>query len=112
MLNLNLKRVFALRGIDNPAAFMINAGIVRATANNLLGQQTSVVKIEHLGLLCRLLNCTPNDFFEWQTESKNALPESHSLNNLKRSQSVQAIRSMVKDIPLEKMEELIGGQNS
>lgn len=112
MLRLNLKRVFALRGVDNPAAFMIEAGIVRQTANNLLKQQTSVVKIEHLELLCRKLNCTPNDFFEWQTDSANALPESHSLNNLKRTQTAQVIQSMVKDIPLEKMEELLSGQNS
>ena len=111
MLRFNLKRVFALRGVDNPVAFMIEAGMIRQTANNLLKQQTSIVKIEHLELLCRKLNCTPNDFFEWQPDAANALPEKHSLNSLKRSLPAQGIINLVKDIPLEKMEELIGGQN-
>ena len=110
MLKLNLKRVFALRGIDKPVAFMIEAGIIRATAGNLVKQHASGVKIEHLEILCRLLNCTPNDFFEWQADGADALPEKHSLNNLKRAQTAQGIMNLVKDLPLEKVEEMIGGQ--
>jgi DNA-binding Xre family transcriptional regulator len=110
MLKFNLKRVFALRGVIDPVPFMIEAGFIRQTANNLLNQQTSLVKIEHLEILCRALNCTPNDFFEWQADSSNVVPESHSLNNLKRAQTAQNIQTMIKDIPLEKMEELLGGK--
>lgn len=111
MLRFNLKRVFALRGIDNPVAFMIDAGMIRQTANNLLKQQTSIVKIEHLELLCRKLNCTPNDFFEWQADAGTILPEKHSLNSLKRNLPAQGIMNLVKDIPLERVEELINEQN-
>jgi DNA-binding Xre family transcriptional regulator len=106
MLSLNLKRVFALRGIENPGAFMVNAGIGRQTATNLLRQQTSIVKIEHLALLCRLLNCTPNDFFEWHGGDAHALHEKHALNNLKRHQVANNGNS-IKDIPLEQVEEMI-----
>ncbi len=42
MLYLKLQRVFALRGIDNPAFFMVSNGINRQTTNNLLKQDTSV----------------------------------------------------------------------
>lgn len=112
MLRLNLKRVFALRGVENPMNFMMDAGIIRATADNLLRQRTSLVKLEHLEILCRALNCTPNDFFEWSADNTNALPETHSLNSLKRARTAQDIQSMVKDIPLEKVEEMLGKQNS
>lgn len=108
MLRFNPKRVFALRGIENSALFMVEAGIVRQTTNNLLNQQTSVLKIEHIELLCRLLNCTPNDFFEWQEDK--TLPEKHSLNSLKRNQNVQNIRAMMKDIPLDAVEKMIEGE--
>lgn len=104
MLSFNLKRVFALRGIENPAAFMVEAGIVRQTTNNLLRQETSLVKIEHLELLCRLLNCTPNDFFEWHDDK--SLPEKHSLNTLKRSRSAQSIQSMIQELPLGEVEKM------
>lgn len=110
MLTLNLKRVFALRGVTDPIPFMIEAGFVRQTANNLLKQQTSIVKIEHLDILCRLLNCTPNDFFEWQGGA-NSLSESHSLNSLRRTQTAQNILETVKDIPLEKVEKLLEEQS-
>ncbi len=109
MLNFNPGRVLALRGIENPAAFMCKQGINRQTVNNLLKQQTSVVKIEHIEMLCRLLNCTPNDLFEWRGGA-NALPESHSLNNLRRNQTAQSIKEKVIDVPLEEMEKLINGR--
>jgi len=110
MLTFNPRRVFALRGIENPLTFMLKHGIIRQTANNLLNQQTSMVKIEHLETICRLLNCTPNDLFEWHADA-NALAASHALNDLKRSQTVQGIKEMVKDIPLEKVEGLLDAQN-
>jgi DNA-binding Xre family transcriptional regulator len=110
MLVFNLKRVLALRGIEKPAAFMLKNGINRQTANNLLYQRTSVVKIEHVEMFCRELNCTPNDLFEWRSGGANALPESHSLNHLKRNQTAQSIREMIKDVPLEKVESLIKEQ--
>jgi DNA-binding Xre family transcriptional regulator len=109
MLIFNLKRVFALRAIDKPSGFMFRHGISRQTTYNLLNQETSVVKIEHIEILCRQLNCTPNDLFEWQGGA-NSLPENHSLNDLKRNQDAQGIKEMVRDIPLEKMESLIKEQ--
>jgi DNA-binding Xre family transcriptional regulator len=110
MLVFNLRRVLALRGIDKQAAFLLKNKINRQTANNLLKQQTSVVKIEHVEMLCRQLNCTPNDLFEWQGEA-NSLPQNHSLNDLKRNQNVQNIKELVLTIPLEKVESLIQDQN-
>lgn len=106
MLTVNLKRVFALRGVERPAAFMLKHGINRQTANNLLNQQTSVVKIEHIEMLCRLLNCTPNDLFEWD-DTANSLPATHSLNDLKRTMSAKNILQTAKDIPLGEVERLI-----
>ena len=111
MLIFNLHRVFALRGIENPAAYMVTAGIGRQTANNLLNRQTSVVKIEHVELLCRLLNCTPNDFFDWHG-AENSLSEKHSLNTLRRVGTAQEMANRMRDIPLDKVEELVKDSQS
>lgn len=109
MLKISLKRVFALRGIEKPSGFMFKNGINRQTTYNLLRQETSVVKIEHIELLCRLLKCTPNDLFEWEDDAK-PLSANHPLSDLKRTQTIQSIKETIKDVPLAEMERLAGAR--
>jgi DNA-binding Xre family transcriptional regulator len=106
MLVLNLKRVFAIRAVEKPSGFMVKRGISRQTTYNLLNQESSLVRIEHIGILCRELNCTPNDLFEWEGGA-NSLPETHSLNALRRTQNARGIKEMMRELPLEKVESLI-----
>lgn len=108
MLIFNPNRVFALRGVENPAGFLVKHGVIRQTANNLTGQRAAMVKIEHVELICRLLNCHPSDLFEWHPTSAAPLPENHSLNDLKRAATAKSIFDTVKDIPLDEMERLVG----
>lgn len=91
---------------------MVNNGINRQTTNNLLKQTTSVVKLDHIQLLCRILNCTPNDLFEWEDDAANPLPATHSLNDLKRTMTAQNILQMAKDVPLNEVERLIDARKT
>lgn len=65
------------------------------------------MKIEHIELICRLLNCHPSDLFEYHPNSAAPLSENHPLNDLKRTETAQTIFDTVKDIPLGEMERLI-----
>jgi len=104
MLVFNVNRVLALRGIDAPFAFLVRIGLTRSIAFNLTNYAVANVKIAHLEKICRALNCTPNDLFEWQADEQNVLGENHALNALKRNNSAQEMSRILKDIPIDKLE--------
>ncbi len=104
MLKFNLKRVFALRGIDKGYAFLIKNGFLRATAYQLAANQVQSLKIKHIETICRALNCTPNDLFEWKADENDTLGENHSLNSLKRGKIPARLSQIVKDIPVDKLD--------
>lgn len=107
MLYFNVKRVLDLRGIDKQYAFLVKNGFVHATAINYTSGRVVQIKIEQIEKLCLLLNCEPSDLFEWrQSEKSPLLAEYQALNNLKREQNAPTITEIVKDLPVEKMEEI------
>lgn len=106
MLKLNLRRVFTLRGIDKPHKLMIQAGISRTTANNLLSNLVESINSTHLEKLCEMLNCEPNDLYEWTPSKDTQNVENHPLKNLRRTQSAQKISEMLKNIPLDKISQI------
>ena len=105
MLILNLKRVFALRGIDNPFTYLVKNGFVRTTASNLLNGKTAFIRIEHLEAICEMLNCQPNDPFEWKPTS-SVSTERHPLKMLRRAKNSRKFTDMVKTIPLDKLNQI------
>jgi DNA-binding Xre family transcriptional regulator len=104
MLVFNLTRILALRGIDTPYAFLVKGGFHRTIAANLSNNRTVNIKITHLEKICRALNCTPNDLFEWRADEQNALGENHALNQLKRNKTAHQVSRILKDIPIDKLE--------
>ena len=106
MLVFNLRRVLALRGIVHPQAFLTRIGLHRSIAAKLGNNRSTVIKISHLDLLCRTLNCAPSDLFEWKPEAEKPLPEAHPLNALVREKTAQRISQIMRDIPLEKLDRL------
>lgn len=108
MLVFNLRRVLALRGITQPQGYLVRIGLHRSIAAKLGNNRSTVIKISHLELLCRALNCTPSDLFEWKPDAEKPLAENHALNALQRSKSAQRISEIVKNIPLEKLDRIEG----
>jgi DNA-binding Xre family transcriptional regulator len=104
MLVFNVSRVLALRGIDAPFAFLVKIGLTRSIAFNLTNYVVANLKIAHLEKICRALNCTPNDLFEWRADEANALGENHALNGLKRNKPARQVSRILKDIPVDKLE--------
>lgn len=115
MIQLNIRRVFALRGIEKPLKLMIQAGISRATASNLLNNSVDSINSTHLEKLCEMLNCEPNDLYQWTPSANTQNVETHPLKNLRRTQSVQNLSEMLKNVPLDKIgqiENLLNNVNS
>jgi hypothetical protein len=106
MLVFNPKRIFRLRGIERPSHFLCKNGLVAPTVHKLLNGKTVHFKIAHLEKICRLLNCTPNDLFEWKSDEGAPVAENHALNTLQRRETTQRLTEIIKDIPIERFSEV------
>jgi len=95
-----------LRGIQKPWVFFFNNGFTRATSNNFYSGKVRELNVEHIEKLCLLLNCTPSDLFEWEPSANTSAGENHALRSLVREKSAPTIAEIVKDLPIEKMEEI------
>lgn len=102
MFFLNLKRVLEMRGIDRPYGFLLKNGFSAQAATNWSQNAVGCIKPEQMETLCMILNCTPNDLFEWREDGKTVVPEGHALRSLKKSNTHLALR----DIPADKLEKL------
>lgn len=106
MLIFNPKRIMKMRGIEKMFSFLSNNGFIRNTANYIVNGKVSHIKIGHIGRLCLILNCTPNDLFEWENDGQNVLTENHALNALVKEPLQESnIKQLLREIPLEKLGE-------
>jgi DNA-binding Xre family transcriptional regulator len=106
MLILNIERLLKLRGIEHPYKFLVGHGFVPQTATNMVKKRAVQIHPAKLERLCRILNCTPNDLFDWQDDGKTALPETHALHSLKRDPTAKSVADLTRDIPADKLEKL------
>ena len=103
MLVFNPQRMFDLRKIDKPYSMLVKNGFAKSSASNLLNYYSRRVTVEHIEKLCLILNCTPNDLFEWRGKTDESLTENHPLNSLKRSDKSESLTELIKKIPVEKL---------
>ena len=83
MLEFNLKRIVALKGLKEARTACEDAGISAQVFRRMLEKKTFKATAEQLERLCLALKCTPNDIYQW-TPSANA-PENHPLEALKHA---------------------------
>ena len=105
MLVFNPRRIFGLRGIERPNNFLVRNGFTSMVASRLLTHGLLHLNIRNVSRLCKILNCTPNDLFDWKPEPAEPLPQNHPLQSLVRQESAN-INDLLKDIPLEKLPDL------
>lgn len=104
MLNIDLKRIFAIRGIAYPYKSLVKLGISPATAWNLLNRNTTQIKSKHLELICELLSCEPNDIYSWSPSTPLQNAATHPLKALRRDNSAADFQKMIRKIPLDQIE--------
>lgn len=106
MMIFNPNRMFALRGIDMPYRFLVNNGFASTMASDLINMRKPQVRTEHLERLCLLLNCTPNDLYEWKPDKDASIAENHPLRALEKAEMPPPMSELIKDIPVEKLSEV------
>jgi len=106
MLYFNLKRLLDLRGVERPYSWLVQNGFVPQTATRWAKNEIGYVRPEQMERLCLLLNCTPNDLFDWREDNKTVVHDAHALRTLKREAPARSVADMTRDIPADKLEKL------
>ncbi|UEG49623.1 helix-turn-helix transcriptional regulator [Ferruginibacter lapsinanis] len=106
MLTLNLTPIFKARGIDRPYATLVKAGISRMSAGKILNGTTRIFRLDHIEIICTILNCEPNDLLQWTPTKNQVYPTTHPLSKLKQTDISSNIRETLSTIPLKQLKEL------
>ncbi|MFN8277921.1 MAG: helix-turn-helix transcriptional regulator [Chitinophagales bacterium] len=106
MLQLNLKRIFKARGVQQPYKFLTDGGFVSFTAHKYKNAQVRQIRLDHIERLCILLNCTPNDIFEWFPDDLLENRNDHPLNCIRQREKTVDINKKLARLPLQKLEEI------
>ena len=104
MLSFNLTRLLKLRGIERPYSWLVRNGFVPQTATRWAKNEIGYVRPEQMERLCLLLNCTPNDLFDWREDGKTVVHDTHALRTL--TKQTNDIQTTLRELPLDKLEKL------
>lgn len=103
---VNLAPIFSARGITQPNKFLIKNGITRNVASSLINGYSRHIKLDHIEILCRALNCEPNDLFQFNPYQGDTLPKDHPLFNLKRDQNAPDPKKLLNSLPYKQLLEV------
>lgn len=106
MLKLNLHQIMAGRGIEKPGAFLGKCGINPSIASRLLNNKVQVINFKHQEAICLALNCTIDDLFVWIPDKSSSDLSRHPLQKLKQKEDTGNISQRIKQLPLDKLEEV------
>jgi hypothetical protein len=102
MLVFNLDRLFKLRGISFPMKHLTQQGLSKSTAYRLTARDFERISAGDIEMLCKCFN----DLMEWKPDNAQEDLPNNPMFALKRNESKFDISSIVKDVPVEKLEEL------
>ncbi|MEO6049724.1 MAG: helix-turn-helix domain-containing protein [Pyrinomonadaceae bacterium] len=80
--------------IEHPYAFLVKNGFIPQTATNMANSRVGHVKPKQIERLCLLLNCTPNDLFDWRPDKDSVVPDTHALHSITRTQKAKAVADL------------------
>ena len=106
MLKLDLYRIFEDKGIDNPHYFLRKNGFTSHTTSRILNNKGDSISFRHLEQLCLLLNCSIDDLFSWTNDDMTGIYKDHVIQKLKRGQRKGNITNPLKNLTLDKLNEV------
>lgn len=112
MLHFNLKPILAVRQIEKPYAFLVKIGIAPQTAHKIMNDDTHVMRLDNLTLICKALYCEPNDLLQYRQDKNEPIPENHPLTNLIQKAEDNQWQQQIKTMPLSKLKQIITQQDT
>ena len=102
MMELNIARVIAMRGFQEPVNYLVSTGIAGYTARRMISNKSYLLSMPQLEHLCRHLRCTPNDLYRFKPD--NNATENLPLNDLMYED--QDFLSQIRELSISEMKEL------
>jgi DNA-binding Xre family transcriptional regulator len=106
MLYLNLKPVLEARQIQKPYSFLVKIGIAPHTAHKILNNNTHVMRLDNLNLICKALYCQPNDLLLFKQDTNSLVDATHPLTKLIPSVEDSNWHQQLKTMPLDKLKQM------
>ncbi len=106
MLYFNLTRLLKLRGVERPYSWLVVNGFVPQTAVRWAKNDIGYMRPAQMEKICLLLNCTPNDLFDWREDGKTVVHDTHALRTLIKHAPDTTIQTTLRELPLDKLEKL------
>ena len=103
---VNLLPIFNARGITQPNKFLIKNGITRNVASKLIKGYSRLIKLDHIEILCRALNCEPNDLFQFNPYIDDTIPKDHPLFNLNHNLGSTDPKKLLNSLPYKQFLEV------
>lgn len=105
MLCWNVKALLYDKGIPQPLAWLRKRGMSYERARALLDGKSKEISLQQMHELCLLLQCTPNDLFNWNPE-KESLPPGHPLQQLHKPGNQPSMLARLRVLNTPQLEEL------
>jgi DNA-binding Xre family transcriptional regulator len=105
MLKFSLNKVASIRGIDKRYKFLVKNGFTPTTATKLSNGDVEYLRLDYLEKLSTLLNCTPNDFFEWTPDTRADDKPENPLQVIRKSDSINLTETL-RALPMDKLKEI------
>jgi DNA-binding Xre family transcriptional regulator len=112
MLKINVRKVMEARGIFTPYKFMVKNGFTPTTATKISNGDVEYLRLEYIERLCGLLNCLPNDLFEWSPNDRKEDSPTHPLQAIRKNENSLNLPEILKGLPMDKLrqvEEMLKG---
>ncbi len=104
MLKLRINDLINIRGIKRPFTFLRKHGFSNHKIRLFQSGKANSFNIKDLEYLCEILNCTPNDLFNWEPDVNNMLPDAHPLYKLIKSPDIN-LAEITTDMSTEEFAE-------
>ena len=106
MINISVKRVMEARGIFNPYKFLVKNGFTPTTANLISKGKTEFLRLEYVERLCVMLNCLPNDLFEWTPNDRKSDTPDNPLQAIRKNEDSGNLAETLKSLPMDKIRQV------
>ena len=106
MLKWNFKKMFRMRGIDNPFTYLRKLGLSHDVAYRIANDKCDKISMKHLAILCTALNCTPDDLIEWHPAGKEKTDARKAVHALIPGKEGADAAELLRGIPAKQMKEL------
>ena len=106
MLTYNLFPIFNLRGIPNPYNYLVKLGISPTVARKMLFNDSYIMRLKHIELMCLHLNCTPNDLLMYVPSPSRNLSQTIPLDKLRKENNEANLQTQLQSLNIDQLKEV------